>query len=149
MSNIDQLFQEYSAERQHELTQEQFSAVLKLVPGLLVASSDGVLDPRELILINKFAKMMGDELIPDDVEGVAEKEEKLMNDIANELQYMVKNISKWEEKILDALAENIKGDKRQIEFVAEAMQLLASTSGGLSAGEEKRIDELYDRLGLA
>jgi hypothetical protein len=92
--------------------------------------------------------MMGDELIPDNVEGVVEKEEKLMKDIRTELQFIMKNISAWREKILDALAENIKNDKKQKEFVGEVMHLFASTSGGYSTEEEKKIDEMYTRLSL-
>jgi hypothetical protein len=106
------------------------------------------MDSRELGLVNKFAGMMGDELIPDNVEGVVEKEEKLMKDIRTELQFIMKNISAWREKILDALAENIKNDKKQKEFVGEVMHLFASTSGGYSTEEEKKIDEMYTRLSL-
>lgn len=145
---MNELFQEYSSERTHELTEDQFAAIIQLVPGLLIAASDGVMDSRELGLVSKFSKMMGDELIPDDVEGVVEKEEKLMNEIRNELQFILKHKSKWGDKILDALKEAIKDDKRKKEFVGEAMHLFASASGGLSSDEEKHIDQLYDRLGL-
>lgn len=148
MSKLDELFNDYSTARQHELSQDQFAAILQLVPGLMVASSDGVMDSKELSLVSKFSRMMGDELIPDDVEGVVEKEEKLMKDIQAELQFILKHISQWRDKILDALAEMIKDDKRKKEFVGEAMHLFASTSGGLSPEEEKHIDELYERLGI-
>jgi len=148
MSKLNDLFQEYSSERQHELTEDQFAAILQLVPGLMIASSDGVMDSKELSLVSKFSKMMGDELIPDDVEGVTEKEEKLMNDIRAELQFILKHKSKWGDKILDALKETIADDKRKKEFVGEAMHLFASTSGGLSSDEEKHIDALYEKLGL-
>ena len=148
MAKVDELFSEYSSSRANDLNVEQFTAILKLVPGLIIASSDGVMDSRELNLVNKFAGMMGDELIPDNVEGVVEKEEKLMKDIRTELQFIMKNISQWREKILDALAENIKNDKKQKEFVGEVMHLFASTSGGYSSEEEKKIDEMYERLSL-
>ncbi|HEX9650560.1 MAG TPA: hypothetical protein VGA21_08365 [Cyclobacteriaceae bacterium] len=148
MAKVDELFSEYSSSRAHDLNVDQFTAILKLVPGLIIATSDGVMDSRELGLVNKFAGMMGDELIPDNVEGVVEKEEKLMKDIRTELQFIMKNISAWREKILDALAENIKNDKKQKEFVGEVMHLFASTSGGYSTEEEKKIDEMYTRLSL-
>ena len=148
MAKVDELFSEYSAAKSTDLTADQFAAILKLVPGLLIASSDGVMDSKELSLVKKFASMMGDELIPDSVEGVVEKEEKLMNGIQAELQYVMKHISVWKEKILDALKENIANDKKQKEFVGEVMHMFASTSGGYSREEEKKIDEMYERLGL-
>lgn len=148
MAKIDELFSEYSAEKPTDLNVTQFLAVLKLVPGLLIASSDGVMDSKEIALVKKFAGLMGDELIPDDVEGVVEKEEKLMNDIKDELHYIMKHISTWKEKILDALAESIADDKKQKEFVGEVMHMFASTSGGYSREEEQKIDEMYDRLSL-
>lgn len=148
MAKVDDLFSEYSAEKPNDLTVDQFAAILKLVPGLLIASSDGVMDAKEIALVKKFASMMGDELIPDDVEGVVEKEEKLMSDISAELQYIMKHISTWKEKILDAITENIQEDKKQKEFVGEVMHMFASTSGGYSREEEKKIDEMYERLKL-
>jgi tellurite resistance protein len=148
MPKVDELFKEYGAARKHDLSNDQFTAILKIVPGLLIASSDGVMDSKELNLVNKFSKMMGDELIPDDVEGATEKEEKLMKDIRSELQFIMKNTSTWKEKILDALSENIQGDKKQKEFVGEIMHMFASTSGGYSKEEEKKIDEMYARLSL-
>jgi len=148
MQKIEELFNEYSSVRSHQLTQDQFATVLSLIPALIVATSDGVMDSKEWTLVNKLAKMLGDELIPDDIEGVIEKEEALMKVIRDEVGYIMRNISKWEEKVMDALKEHVADNTKSKEFISETMHLFAATSSGFSKQEEEKIDSLTETLGL-
>ena len=148
MSKLDDLFEEYTKAREHKLTKEQFATVIGLIPGLMVATSDGVLDSREWSLVDRMSGMLGDEFIPDDVDDVVAKEEALMKEIKREIGFIVKHLSDWEAKILDALKEHIAGNQKTKDFVGSAMHLFASTSSGYDIDEERKIDDLYDRLGL-
>jgi len=149
MSKIDELFKEYGAQRTHNLSKDQFGSILKLIPALLVATSDGVMDSREWVLVDKLTRMMGDELIPDDVENVVEKEEVLMRSIRDEIGFIMRTISKWEEAIIQSLKEEIKDSVRDQEFVEEAMFMFARTSADYSEDEEEKIDQLCDQLGIS
>lgn len=144
---LDNLFSQYSQERDHSLSKQQFAALLKLVPALMVASSDG-LDSREKSLVNKLTKMMGDELIPDDVEGVLDKEEVLMKNLQEELNYILKNISRLRPQIIAALKDQLAEDEKSKDFVSEAMYLFAGASSGFSKEEEKTIDDITEELGI-
>ncbi len=148
MQKVDQLFDSYSQSRDHNLTKEQFVSVISMVPALLVANSDGVLDTKEMMLVGKLSAMLGDEFIPDDVENVDEKEKEMMNAIKAELQHILRNASSLENDILDALKEHGASNPKSKEFMEHAMHLFAGASGGYSSDEEKKMDELYDRLGL-
>ena len=149
MSQLDQLFKDYSAQRTHTLTKEQFAAILKLIPALLVATSDGVMDSREWVLVDKLTRMMGDELIPDDVENVVEKEDELMRAIRDEIGFIMRTISNWQEGIIQSVKELIKDSERDQEFVEEAMFMFARTSADYSEEEEEKIDQLCDQLGIS
>ena len=149
MSKLDELFKDYSAQRTHNLSKDQFGAILKLIPALLVATSDGVMDSREWVLVDKLTRMMGDELIPDDVENVVEKEEQLMRSIRDEIGYIMRTISTWQEAIIQAVKEEIKDTERDQEFVEEAMFMFARTSADTSEEEEEKIDDLCAQLGIS
>ncbi len=145
---LDQLFEQYSQERSHSLSKNEFATLLKLMPALLVATSDGIMDSREWTMVDKMTKMMGDELIPDDVENAVEKEQQLMRSFRDEADYIMKSASKWREPIMAALKEVLAEDKRSKEFVNESMWLFAGTSAGLSKEEEDKIDEIAAQLNL-
>ena len=146
MSKLDTLFDKYQAERSSELNVNQFGAMLRMVPGLLVATSDGVMDTKEWVLVDKMARMMGDELIPDDVDDVVAKEEALITTMKEEIRFLMLNVSDWRDEIMEALKDDISGDKKAKDFVGQAMYLFAGTSSGLSYEEERKIDELHDML---
>ena len=148
MSKLDDLFEEYTGVREHRLTKEQFATVVSLIPGLMVATSDGVIDSREWSLVDRMSGMLGDEFIPDDVDDVIAKEEALMKEIKREIGFIVKNLSDWDAKILDALKEHLASNQKAKDFVGSAMHLFASTSSGYDIDEERKIDDLYDKLGL-
>jgi len=148
MSKLDELFKDYGTKRSHNLSKDQFGSILKLIPALLVATSDGVMDSREWVLVDKLTRMMGDELIPDDVENVVEKEEQLMRSIRDEIGYIMRTISTWQEAIIQAVKEEIKDTERDREFVEEAMFMFARTSADYSEDEEEKIDELCGQLGI-
>ena len=149
MSKLDELFKDYGTKRSHNLSKDQFGSILKLIPALLVATSDGVMDSREWVLVDKLTRMMGDELIPDDVENVVEKEELLMRSIRDEIGYIMRTISTWQEAIIQAVKEEIKDTVRDQEFVEEAMFMFARTSADYSDEEEEKIDELCGQLGIS
>ncbi len=148
MSKLDDLFEEYTRVREHKLTKEQFATVISLIPGLMVATSDGVIDSREWSLVDRMSGMLGDEFIPDDVDDVVAKEEALMKEIKREIGFIVKHLSEWDVKILDALKEYLVSNEKAKDFVGSAMHLFASTSSGYDIDEERKIDDLYDKLGM-
>jgi len=82
------------------------------------------------------------------VDDVVAKEEALMKEIKREIGFIVKHLSEWDVKILDALKEYLVSNEKAKDFVGSAMHLFASTSSGYDIDEERKIDDLYDKLGM-
>lgn len=146
MSQINQLYQEYSEKRNIKLNKEQFVYLVTLFPALRVALSDGMVDDDEWVTVKRLAKILGDEFASDDLG--QEKEENLMLIYKSEFRHLIKNLDEWEEKFLTTLKEYFKENDASKEFVMETMYLFANASDGVSDAEIKNINKLTARLGL-
>ena len=65
-----------------------------------------------------------------------------------EFRYLLDNIEKWQKKFLNALKNHIQDSTEDKEFVLESMYLFANAANGISFEEEKKIEDLTDRLSL-
>lgn len=145
MSNqIDLLFEEYKKTRHTSLDLEKFSYLTKLYPALLICMSDGVLDEEEWEGIVMATKGLAEEFVrtPED------DKEQIAISFRTEFRYLIDNIERWQKKFLNALADSIKDNESDKEFVLECMYLFANAADGISDEERDKIEVLARRLNL-
>ena len=142
---LEELYNDYSKERNIELNPDQFGSFLAFYPALLVVSSDGIVDKKEWLYCKKLASGLGNSFSKDDSK---EDHENLTLIYRNEFRYLLKNQDKWEERFLEVTKDYLEANTYAKEFVNETIYLFADASNGISQEEMDTINMLEIRLDL-
>jgi hypothetical protein len=119
---VHDLYQEYTRERNIELTEEQFGSFMAFIPALLVAASDGMVDKDEWLYCKKLASGLGNSFSEGENE---EAHENLTLIYRYEFKFLLKNLDRWEESFIKALKPYLKENDYAKEFVNETIYLFA------------------------
>lgn len=143
---IEQVFEEYQRTRNANLSQEEFAEMLCLIPILLVAVSDQNVDSiemgyltglvHELVLIRSSNGEKDDTL------------QRLKQVYMAELNYLIRNMRYWEDKLLNATHQLLERDEKLRRQVLLRMRAVAESSSGVNSYEQAKIGILFERLGL-
>jgi hypothetical protein len=144
-SYIRELFNEYTKERNIEMSEEQFASFLAFFPALLVAASDGIVDKDEWLYCKKLASGLGNSYNEGDSE---EAHENLTLIYRGEFRYVLKHLDRWEPKFLKALKQYLVDNDYTKEFVTETIYLFANASEGIVQEEMDKINYLEKELHL-
>lgn len=147
LTEIDQLYKDYTEERFLQINKEQFIYLMHLLPSCLIVMSDDILDHDEWVTLKHLSKILGSEFATEDL-GVNEKEENLMLIYKGEIRYLLKNRNVWETRFIKALREQLKLNVSSREFVKETMDLFAAPEQSPKKEELEAYNSLMDRLQL-
>lgn len=143
---IDQVFEEYQRTRQSDMTQQEFTEMLCLVPVLLVAVSDQNVDTVEMGYLTGLVHELALDTSLDETDEAAI--ERLKNIYLDELGYLIRNMRYWEDKLLNAVHQLIERDEVLQKKVRIRMRAVAESSKGVNTYEADKIQALQDRLGI-
>lgn len=143
---IEKLFKEYRRIRPVKMDVEQFTYLVNLFPAMLVVMADDVLDTTEWDAVKSLAKALAQSLQEEVLE--PEEQEGMERVFVTEFRYLLDNTDRWKSKMLNALADYVKSDDQNKEFILESMYLFANASDGISIEEQQSINELSRRLNL-
>ncbi|OHX68107.1 hypothetical protein [Flammeovirga pacifica] len=144
-TTINQLYKEYTASNNIEITEDNFNILLMYFPCLLIVASDGVVDEEEWVFVKYLSKFMSDAYKHKLTRSELEDLQKLY---FQELEYLVNTLDKWKDKFLDTLAIYLNEHDEEKEDILDILQLFAEASEGVCEDEEEAIEEISDRLGL-
>ncbi|MDR0926421.1 MAG: hypothetical protein LBO69_01470 [Ignavibacteria bacterium] len=133
---LQDYFKNYRIRRATFLDEEQFSSILLMFPAMLVGLADGKLDVSEKHNLAASIK----EVIDDDL--------LLGFEMYSELIYLMFADTQTQNEALECLKELVVSDAEMKLAVAEIMTAMAEASGGMTAGEEKKIKELRTYLSI-
>lgn len=137
---IDELFQEYTQQRNLDINKEQFIYLVNLMPACLLAMSDGIVDRDEWDTVKSLTKILGEEFATEDLGG--EKEENLMLIYRGEMRYLIKHKHEWQEKFMAALKDYFTENDAATDFIEETLELFVED---IDAPE---VVELRNQLGI-
>lgn len=144
---IDQVFEEYQRTRQSTISRDEFRKMLCLVPVLLVAVSDQNVDSVEMGYLTGLVHELVLDTHPDETN--EEDINRLKNSYLSELNYLIRNMRYWEDKLLSAVHQLIERDETLKKRVRIRMRAVAESSSGMNLYEQQKIQGLMERLELA
>lgn len=125
----------YCEVRGVQLKEEEFSLLVTLYPALLVATVDDVFDNEEKAYIADVAANAALEFVDNE-----EKAEMTADLLFNELLFLCRDKSMWQDKFLTVLAVELNSeDKEQLK---QMLFDTAEASKGISTEENKEIDRI-------
>jgi tellurite resistance protein len=143
---VNDLYQDYTKERNLLLSPDQFASFLAFFPSLLVVSSDGFIDKEEWLYVKKLAKGLGNSFSEEELS--AEEIENLTLIYKSEFRYLLKNLPLWEKRFLNTLREYLLVNDYAKQFVVDTLFLFADASDGISDSEQKKIKYIKESLAL-
>jgi hypothetical protein len=144
-SAIENLFEDYQKKHDTSLSLQEFEALLKLFPSLLVCMSDGKLDPgeKEGLLKNAYALTYTFENLDE------EEQVNLYKKFVSELFYLIDHLDLWKEAFLSVIRFELLKNPEDKEYIMESLYLFANIDDGISIEEQLMIDVLVNDLQLA
>ncbi len=146
MPTIDELYENYTQQREVRLSLEQFTLFAIFFPALLVILSDGNLDSEERLHLERLARSLAHAFSED---GLGTKRiEELQTIFSQEFEYLIEHIEEWKEIFLQALNQHLKNFPESKETVLDTLHLFAETSEDVDEAEGDMIRYLSEKLDL-
>lgn len=142
---IDQLFDEYRNASHTQLNSDQFGSLLIFFPSMLVVASDGQVDEDEWVFMKYLSKFIADTYKDE----IADEDRNMLQEAyLKELEFLMSNLSVWEEKFISTLHDALRDNPEVKEDVLDVLHLFADASEGESDLEANKIEALRVRLDL-
>ena len=143
---LDDVYAEYRHTRNTELTRGEFEELMCLIPVMLVAVSDQNVDTIEMGYLTGLVHELTLEF---HTAGSEEDIHRLKNLFLGELQYLLRNMRYWEDKLLGATHQLLERDEALKRRVRVRMRAVAESSAGINSYEQQKINDLLTRLQMA
>ncbi|MDR0926413.1 MAG: hypothetical protein LBO69_01430 [Ignavibacteria bacterium] len=133
---VTEFYNEYQTKRKTCLDEGEFTAMLVMYPAVLVGYADKHLDKDEK---KNFVASLAE---------IAKEDEVVAYETYSELTYLMLAQKPRRDEALGCLKEYLQENAEDKELVIALMNSMAETSDGISAVEQKKIDELKTILSL-
>jgi uncharacterized membrane protein YebE (DUF533 family) len=136
----------YQKERNLDMTDDQFAALVYTFPSVLVAHADGRIDEKERGFIRELPEVLTAGYIEEGYGRIVDV--KLTEEYFTEIDFLINRLDKWQESFLEALKEQLHNSLNERNIIFQTMWQTADSSGDISEAERKTISEISSRLGL-
>lgn len=145
-SPIKELYDYYTQNRVFKLSLEHFVLIVELFPALMIIMSDGIIDKEERTHLDRLLRSLYHHFEQDGFP--PKKATELSQFVADEMEYLSKNIEQWKAYFLRTLKVYLKQNPEMKETITDLMYLFAETSQDVSEVEKDMIKYLRRKVGL-
>jgi hypothetical protein len=144
--NIEELYDLFVEQRNIDLDLEQFTLFTEFFPAVLVILSDGVMDTREKLYLEKLINSLANAFTN---EGGGNKHiHKLQHIFSQAFDFLIQHLEEWKDKFLLALKSHLAEFPESKETILDTIHLFAETSQDVDEAEGNMVRFLTEKLNL-
>lgn len=141
---FEDLYNEYFKGRTITLSESEFAALLTMFPALLVVNADNVVDNAEWKHVEELALEIA--MSECEVDKETDEAHSLARVFIDEIRFLKKNLSKYEDPFLETLAQQLDVNSEFKTIIKEMLHEAAQSSGNTEPEEVEKINQLLVKL---